>query len=113
MKATRYYSGKQESAVAKTLKGKRVANSGASNFVGGDVQTDLFLIECKTATTQKKSMSIQKNWLDKLKQEAIGMKKRFIALAFNFGGDTENYYIITEKEFLRFNELLKEEEDEN
>ena len=42
---TRYYSKKQENKVAKKLKGKRTANSGATPFQKGDVVTNNFLIE--------------------------------------------------------------------
>ena len=58
---TRFYSNRQEKAVAKAVDGKQVANSGAARFVGGDVRNDNFLIECKTTTTNKQSFSIKKD----------------------------------------------------
>lgn len=105
-KPTRFYSDKQEKSVAKVLNGKQVANSGAARFVGGDVQTDLFLIECKTATTEKKSMSIKNEWLEKLEDERIGMKKQYKTLVFDFGPNTDRYYVIDEKLFKLLNEML-------
>ena len=105
-KSTRYYSGRQERKVAKSLNGRTVANSGASDFVAGDVTTDNFLIECKTCTTEKKSFSIKKEWLEKNKEEAFEMGKSYSALAFNFGPDTENYYVIDER---LFKKLLEED----
>lgn len=98
-KSTRYYSGRQERKVAKVLNGKLVANSGASDFVAGDVTTDTFLLECKTCIENKKSFSIKKEWLEKNKEEAFAMGKDYSALVFNFGPDSENYYVIDEKLF--------------
>ena len=105
--STRYYSSRQEKAVAKALKGKVVANSGAPIFVAGDVKTSQWLIECKTCINQKKSFSIKKEWLEKNKEEAFAMRKDYNALAFNFG-DNKNYYIVDEK---TFKEILKWQEE--
>lgn len=107
--ATRYYSGKQEKSVAKSLGGKLTANSGATRFGAGDVRTDKFLIECKTCVTEKKSFAIKKEWIDKNKEEAFAMNKPYSAIVFNFGPDTENHYIINEKLFKRLQALLEEE----
>lgn len=109
---TRRYSKKQESGVAKRIGGKVQANSGATTFRKGDVTTKNFLVECKTATTEKVSMSIKKDWIDKLKEEAFAMHKPHWTLAFNFGGlgNTENFYIINEALFLRLQELIEEDE---
>ena len=103
-KSTRYYSGRQERKVAKALNGKLVANSGASDFVAGDVTSDNFLIECKTCVEDKKSFSIKQDWLEKNKEEAFEMGKDYSALAFNFGPSSENYYVIDERLF----KILKE-----
>ena len=95
-KPTRYFSNKQETAVAKAISGKKTANSGATAYDKGDVTTDKVLIECKTKTTASKSISIQKEWLEKLREESIFMKKPHYALFFNFGPDESNYVIIPE-----------------
>ena len=84
-KPTRFYSSRQEKAVAKAVKGKQVSNSGATAFSKGDVRTNQWLIECKTNTTAKKSFSIKKEWIDKNKEEAFAMNKDYNALAFDFG----------------------------
>ena len=104
--STRYYSSKQEHKVAKIIKGKIVANSGAASFVGGDVQNDNILVECKTCIQEKKSFSIKREWLDKIEEEAFAMNKPYSALAFNFGEDTDNYYILNEREFKLFMEYI-------
>ena len=106
VRPTRFYSNKQEKAVAKAVGGKKVANSGATAFNKGDVTTDDMLIECKTCMENKKSFSIKKEWLEKNKEEAFEMGKSYSALAFNFGPDTENYYVIDER---LFKKLLEED----
>jgi len=98
-KPTRFYSNKQERKVAKTLGGKQQPNSGATPFQKGDLKTDNFLIECKTVTKDKESFSIKKEWLEKNAREALFVGKPANALAFNFGPDQPNYYIIDEELF--------------
>ena len=106
-KSTRYFSGRQERNVAKALKGKVVANSGAPVFVAGDVTLSDWLLECKTKTSPSQSISIKKEWLEKNEEEAFSMNKHHSALVFNFGDlhNVQNYYIINEQEFKRFLEL--------
>lgn len=106
---TRFYSAKQEKAIAKVIDGKQQSNSGATKFNKGDVINNLFLIEAKTKTTESKSFSIKKEWLEKNKEEAFAMNKSYNALCFDFGDDSR-YYIIDEKTFKLLNELLEMEE---
>lgn len=107
------YSNRQEKQVARSINGKKQPNSGATAFLKGDVKNDLFLIECKTATTEKQAMTIKKEWLTKLKEEAFAMRRPFFSLAFNFGGlgQAKNFYIIDEKLFIKLNEYLQGEEN--
>ena len=105
-KPTRYFSDKQEKAVAKAIGGKQTANSGATVHQKGDVSTDKILVECKTKTTESKSISIQKEWLEKLRSESIYMKKPYYALFFNFGPDESNYVIIPENLYTQIVEKL-------
>lgn len=111
-KPTRFYSSKQEKAVAKVVGGKQVANSGATTFAKGDVTSDNWLVECKTATTAKASFSIQREWLIKNKEEAFAMGKDYNALCFDYGPGTNRYYILNEKMFRRVVELFKEADNE-
>ena len=108
---TRKYSKAQEKRVAKNLKGRRTANSGATKFSKGDVRTEHFCIECKTAMTEKKSMSIKREWIETIKEEAFGMGKPHWAVAFNFGGldNPDNFYIIDEALFKTLQDYLEEE----
>lgn len=93
---TRAYSKKQENYVAKKFGGDRVKNSGATPFQKGDVNLEDMLIECKTKTSPSESISIKKEWLEKNAKESLFMGKKYSALAFNFGPNEKNYYIIDE-----------------
>jgi len=112
IKPTRFYSSKQEKAVAKKVGGKQTANSGATKFEKGDVTTDRWLIECKTNINEKSSFAIKKSWLEKNKQEAFAMGKQHNALVFDFGVFTDRYYVIDEKTFLKMKLALDLEESE-
>lgn len=90
---TRQFSKKQEKRVAKMVNGRTTANSGATRFYKGDINTNDFLIECKTATKEVKSISIKKDWLEKLNEEKFAMGKQQMALAFDFG-DGNDWFII-------------------
>lgn len=111
--STRYFSNKQEKQIAYKLKGHKQANSGATNFVKGDVILDDWLIEAKTAVTEKQSFSIKKQWIEKNKEEAFAMNKSHQAIVFNFGGDNttfdDNYFIISASDFELFINLLNKE----
>lgn len=104
-KSTRYYSSRQEKHVAKSIKGKQVANSGATAFSKGDVTDSAWLFECKTKTEECKSFSIKKEWLDKNKEETFAMGKTHSALVFDFG-DGNNYYVLDEQTFLKMKEVF-------
>ena len=109
-KPTRFYSNLQEAQVSKRIGGRRTPNSGATAFIKGDIQTKSFIIECKTCTEARESISIKKEWLDKLKKEMMANGKTNFALFFNFGGiySDENYVIIKEKDFLLLKEYMEE-----
>ena len=111
-KPTRYFSKKQETTVANTVNGTRTKNSGATAFSKGDVNSDLFLIECKTKTKSSEQITIHKEWLDKNLKEALFMGKPYNALAFSFGPGEENHYIIDEDLFIKLCEVLKNESGE-
>lgn len=108
MKPTRFYSNRQEKQVAKQFAGKQTANSGATPWVKGDVLLDQFLLECKTATTEKQSFSIPKKWLEKMQDEAFAMGKPYSALVFDYG-DGVQHYVINETLFKALVNYLKED----
>ena len=108
-KPTRYYSDIQEKRVAKAIGGQQTANSGATPYDKGDVKDNNgWRIECKTKTKDSEQFTIKKEWLDKNISESIFMKNKYTALAFNFGPDSKNYYILDESTFLLAKDLLDE-----
>lgn len=112
-KPTRFYSSRQEKAVAKAVGGKQTANSGATALQKSDVLNDLFSLECKTKTTNSDSISIKREWFEKQLKESIQMGKKYSAIVFNFGPDApynENKYIIDESLFRELLDYLRSEE---
>lgn len=97
--STRYYSTRHEDSICKALGAKRNNNSGAGLFRKGDVVHEgaSMLIEAKTTMSEKQSVSIKKEWITKNQSEAFSMRKSNSCICFNFGPDTDNYYIINEK----------------
>lgn len=99
-KTTREASGKQEKRIAKALGAKRTANSGATKFDKSDLYIGSeWSLEAKTSMEPKKSFSIKKEWLMKLKEEQYACGKLHSALCFDFGDEKERYYIIDENTF--------------
>ena len=111
-KPTRYFSDRQEKTIAKSINGKQTSNSGATPYNKGDISTDKVLVECKTKTKSSNSISIQKDWIDKLISESIFMKKPFWSLFFNFGPDEPNYVIISESLYLQLLDKINNNEIE-
>lgn len=105
---TRKFSSMQEKQIAKTLKGKVQPNSGAANFVAGDIQLDFMLIDAKTVITPKKSVSIKEDWFNKIKYEAFSMGKEMSCIAFNYGPGKPNYYAVNENDFKELLQAYKE-----
>ena len=58
--------------------------------------SNLFSLECKTKTTHAESISLKKEWFEKLKQESVFDGHLYSALVFNFGPDEPNHYVIDE-----------------
>lgn len=112
---TRYYSSRQEKDVAQAVNGRQTSNSGATMFGGkGDVLTsgrNGFIIECKTRTKSSASITIQKEWFNKLKEEALLTGTPHHAVVFNFGPNEENHYIIDEYLFNALQQYLSTLDD--
>lgn len=108
----RKFSSRQEKSIAKKFGGKQVSNSGATSFDKGDVDLKDFLIEAKTCVNEKNSFAIKKEWLEKINKERFSKRKRFCALAFQFGSNQENYFILDERTFKIFIDLLGEQNEE-
>jgi hypothetical protein len=88
---------------------KQIA-SGAKWYAKSDVITDKFQIEAKTKASPSKTMSIKKEWLIKIKNEAL-QNKRIALLCISFG-DGEDYFIIDSKDFIQILEGGGIKEDE-
>ena len=108
---TRARSKAQEDQVARATGGRRTPNSGATTFGGkSDVNVaNLISVECKTKMTSSESISIKKEWIEKLRAEAAFDGHEYTALAFNFGPNEEMHYIIDEYLFQTLIEILKEQ----
>ena len=109
--STRYYSDKHEKSVVNALGGRQNSNSGAGHFNKGDVvveNADL-LVECKTTMTEKSSVSVKKEWIEKTVEEAFSMRLSNTAVCINFGPNTSNYYIINEQLMKFLVEKLEED----
>lgn len=112
MKSTREVSTKQEKAIAKKLSARRTSNSGATKFYKGDLTIGAdWLLEAKTCMQEKKSFSIKHDWLKKLKEEQYGMHKLYSSLCFDFGGDSDRYYILDEATFMYIVDLVKKDNE--
>ena len=113
-KPTRFYSVSQEKSVARAVDGKVQKNSGATDFAKGDVITsgrNSFLLECKTKTSASESITIQKKWFEKNKQECLLTGTPHQAVVFNFGPGEDNHYIIDEYLFLELQQHLNSLEE--
>lgn len=82
-------------------------NSGAIWFDKSDIASKHFRIEAKTRVKPSKTMTLKKEWLNKIGNEAFETGK-LPALAISFG-DGRDYFIIDEKTFYKLVEGLKEE----
>lgn len=112
---TRWFSKRQEDAVAKAVGGKRTKNSGATMFQKSDVLLEDFTLECKTKTTNSDSISIKREWFEKQLKESIQMHKKYSAIVINFGPDepyNENHYIIDERLFNMLLDYIAELKEE-
>ena len=107
--STRDFSNAQEKRIAKAIGARRTANSGATKFDKGDlIIGQLWLIEAKTCMTPKKSFSIKKEWLDKVKKEMYATSKSYNALCFDFGDEKDRYYVIDENTFKQIIDVLED-----
>lgn len=95
---TRFFSKRQEDAIAKSLGGSRQLNSGATKFSKGDVEVGDWVIEAKTKVVPSDTMTIYKDWFTAVERERQEMLKSYSAVAFSFG-DGVNYYAVDERTF--------------
>lgn len=111
--STRAYSDAQEKYICKILGGTQVSNSGAGLFTKGDVivKDASLLIECKCQMKEKDSYSIKKEVLWKNYEESFSNRLTNSCLCFNFGPNSDNYFVISERLMKFLVEKLKEENE--
>lgn len=78
------YSDKQEKLVAKHLNGKQISGSGARPFAPGDVESEDWLIECKTHVSPGKKISFKPDVWAKIQEEAM-MRHKYPAYVVDDG----------------------------
>lgn len=101
---------KQEEQIARMVGGRVQSNSGGTRFGGGDVHTDSMFIEAKTPATDKQTFSIKREWLEKAREQAFEQNKTNYALAFRFGPEQPDFFVIDGRLFKYLIEKLEEEE---
>lgn len=106
----RTVSQKQEDRIAENIGGKRVSNSGATKFDKGDVINLDWLIEAKTRASTRKNLCIQREWLDKLRDEAYAHRRYYYALAISFDNE-KDYFVIEDSLFYKMLKVLEEQEN--
>lgn len=100
---------KQEDEIAKMVGGRVQSNSGGTRFGGGDVHTQTVFIEAKTPTADKQTFSIKQEWLEKAREQAFEQNKTSYALAFRFGPEQPDYFVISKQLFKYLIQKLEED----
>lgn len=103
---------RQEQRITRNLReikedARTTLNSGSIWFDKSDVVSKNFRIEAKTKMKECKSVSIKREWLDKISNEAFETGK-LPALAFTFG-DNQDYFVLDDKTFYKLVEGFKGE----
>lgn len=104
-------SAKQEKRITRSLQeikmeAKRQLASGAKWFAKSDVISTLFQIEAKTRAKASSSISVKKEWHDKIHMEAVENNK-IPVLVYSFGDNTD-YYALEDRDFMAIVEELQE-----
>ena len=73
--STRYKSNQQEKRIAKAMGGRQVIGSGSTPFLKGDVIAGKLFIEAKTRVNPSKSIKVNKEWLEKAREQAYSSRK--------------------------------------
>lgn len=85
--STKYFSNKQENMIARLLNWTVVKGSGARSLHPGDIQSDVWLGECKTHETPGHKIIFNQRVWKKIVDEAVS-KYRFPALFVDDGSQT-------------------------
>ena len=101
----------QEKRITKSLnqikaEARTTPGSGSMYCAKSDVVCKHFRVEAKTKVKPAKSVSVKKEWMDKIEQEAFETGK-IPALAFSFGTQTD-YFVLKDRDFYSLIEELEE-----
>lgn len=101
----------QERRITKSLKeigieARQQMASGSVWFAKSDVISELFQIEAKTKAKPSKSISVKKEWHEKIEHEGFEANK-IPALVYSFG-DSTDYFALRDRDFLALVEELVE-----
>jgi len=104
-------SNRQERRITKSLKeiglqARQQISSGSLWFAKSDVVSELLQIEAKTKATESKTITIKKEWHDKIEFEAF-QNSKVPAIVYSFGTNTD-YFALRDKDFLALIEELVE-----
>jgi hypothetical protein len=95
--STRDLSRFHENSVARIFNGNRQPNSGATDFLKGDVVSQDWIVECKATMTPKDSISVPRVWMEKLEQERKQSLKLYKAVAVSYDCGKTSYFILDER----------------
>lgn len=94
---TKHYSSKQEQMIADYLGWTVVSASGARPFNPGDIQSMMWLGECKTHVTVKDKVSIKKSVWEKITNEAQSVLRKPALFIDNGSQKVEDTYVLFRK----------------
>jgi len=95
--ATKFYSSKQEHAIANYLDWKVVPGSGARDFHPGDIVSDVYLGECKTHTAVTNSIKFYTSVWTKIQNESESQMKCPVLFVDNGTQTIENTWCMMPK----------------
>lgn len=104
-KPNRFYSKKQEQRTASIIGGRVQPNSGAGVFNKGDVKGEGILLDDKTVTKPQQSVSLRKEWFEKIREEAFSQGLQLSGISFDFGDGNatrrEKFFALDEHTFMQ------------
>ena len=101
---------RQDKRVSKATGLKIEINSGACKGRKGDLKGRDILVETKTLARPQRSISIKKDWLIKLGDQAFSMGKGHHILVFSFGDNTD-YGIMPLKDLYYLYDISNEQRE--
>lgn len=104
-KATKFYSEKQEKAVADALGWSAIGGSGAAPCAPGDVKSDEWLCECKTHASEHRIFFDKDVWV-KIKEEAYSTRRKPVLIVDDGSQDLKHTWCLCNKNSINLTSLL-------